>query len=149
MTNSPSRNNRQPSPPGSNADYGSSDQYIQKTAYDGTMEVVNKRLDALEARVKDKAAVVATLKEVLEDDRNIDPIMTDYLTQHVNIEPLVKKHVDSLDGRQFKAIMKKAGYALIGLVYTLALIAATAWITTTVNNHTDTATSTSNHAGHQ
>jgi hypothetical protein len=117
-------------------DYGTNQDYLKKVDHDADMTNIRLRLESVESRVKDKAAIVTTIKEVLEQDRNIDPIMAEYFKNHVDITLLVTTAVDALDRKNFKTLMKKAGYGVLAFAYSLVLVAATVWVTNSVNSRT-------------
>lgn len=80
-------------------DYGSNSDYLQKVDHDADMTDIRKRLDALEARVLTRTNMVDTMKDVYENDRNIDPVISKHMSEYVDIKPVVEKTVSEVDRR--------------------------------------------------
>lgn len=124
---------QQPANASGNDDVGDISQYIQRADYNPTIEGINARLETLEARVGTNAAMVTTVQDMLEHDRNIDPVMTEYVEKHIDLKPTVQTAVDNMDKRLVKAFMKKTGIWVLGAVWSIILIVVTAWVTANVH----------------
>jgi hypothetical protein len=107
--------------------------YLKQEDYNADIDGVKKRIETIETKIGTRPAIVATLEDVLEHDRNIDPVMTKYIEDHIDLMPMINKSVDTLDKRLVKAFMKKTGIWVLGAVWSLVLIIATAWITAIVS----------------
>lgn len=123
------------------SDYGTNQDWLKKVDHEADMKDIRDRLEKLEqssekleTRTKDNPAMVVTITDLLEHDRNIDPVMTAYIRDHIDLKPFVKDAVDNLDKRLVKAFMKKTGIWVLGAIWSIVLIFATAWITVTVTN---------------
>lgn len=110
-------------------DYGQNQDYLKKVDHDNDMSALRDRLDKLETYNKDRTAQTAAIKDVLENDRNIDPVMAEYVKSHVDLKPIVQSAVDDMDKRLAKAFMKKTGIWALGGVWSVILIVVTAWVT--------------------
>jgi len=99
------------------------DSFLEKSVYDVEIDSIRTRLDVIESRTKDNTAMVSTIKDVLSD-RNIDPIMSEYMNNHVDLSPSIEKAVEKLDKRWIGAKLK----SIWGFVVAILLLIAGALI---------------------
>lgn len=97
---------------------------LQDVASSDDLNELKARVEFLEKRVKDKSAIIATLKETLEEDRNIDVVFTKFIDEHIDLKTTIKKAVDNFDREWFKSFIKKGGLAIGAIA--LALISGLA-----------------------
>jgi hypothetical protein len=104
-------------------DYGSNQDYLKKVDHDADMVDVRKRLDAIEARVKDNAALAASFNEAFKNDRNMDATLCEVMAKHVlkddTVKTTVKEIVDDTDRDWLKSHLKKIGFAAWTLLIAL------------------------------
>jgi hypothetical protein len=97
--------------------------YLKKDDYDADIEAIKVRLDGLETRVKDRAALAGSVADAFDNDRNLDPILIKVMKNHViheeSVKVEIKKVVDKVDRDWFKSFMKRIGIAIGAIVIAL------------------------------
>lgn len=104
--------------------HGSGEDFLKRVDYDAKTAEINKRLDSLEARIKDNDAFAATFAEAFNNSKKLDETIVvavvNLVKTNTEVKVAIQNAVKGVDREWQNIIIKRIGIALWTLIVSVA-----------------------------